>query len=211
MEIVIKNDFILQELEKTEFNYLKNIINNIIGEITIEKIYYKIFLSLGINFYTTTDNKYYIELKKYIEELTNNSCKESQILKNKEAVDKEKIKYLSEINIKSKYETHKLSSKKKVIEITGLYTVNDSIKRFGKNIPITFFQWHKLCEIIVLNLPLVIESGIKKYIQKELKKITERDIENQKQINEIKKENNVLKEKINSIEIQINEMKKLIL
>lgn len=217
MEIIIKNDFILQELENSEFNQLKTIIQNIQGEITIEKIYQNIFSSLGINFYTTTDNKYYIELKKYIEDLTNNSCKESQLLKNKEAVDKDKVKNLSEINIKNKYEKHKLTNKKKVIEISGLNTVNDSIKRFGKNIPVTFFQWHKLCEMIVLNLPIVVESSIKKFFQKEFDEIKKRDTEKQKLIDEIREKNNKLQEeneqiknKLNSFQKQLDEIRNLI-
>jgi hypothetical protein len=203
METLVRNEFILQEIKKRGFTDLEIIFKRIKGDITIEKIYKEIFNSLKVNFYTSTDDKYYIELKRYVEGVTNNSCKERQILTNKAASDEKKIKRLEEINIKSKYECNEITPKKRIIEISGLYTVNDSIKRFGKDIPLTFFQWHQLCEIIVINLPVVIQEGVKNYFKEEFDKIHEKDMDKQRQLDD-------QKHQIENLQLQLLEIKNLL-
>lgn len=203
----------MEEIEKEKLNELKDLIISIDGDITIEKIYQKIFTQLGLNFYKGHNDKYYVEFKKYIEHLTDGSCKEQQILTNKKAVDKGKIIRLKDLQIKSQYIVEKLTPNKRIIELSGLNTVNDSISRFGKIIPDAFNQWQRLCEIIVINLPLVIEGAVKKYIKQEFDKLYKIDEERQKEIKELNKfkentkqdmlvmqtENKMLKQQLDSI------------
>lgn len=185
MDTLIQNKFIIEEIENENLIELKDLILSIDGNITIEKIYQKIFNKLGLNFYVGHDKKFYIEFKKYIEHLTEGSCKEQQILTNKKAVDKGKIIKLKDLEIKSQYIVEKITPNKRIIELSGLNTVNDSISRFGKTVPVVFSQWQRLCEIIVINLPLVIEGAVKKYVKQEFDKLYKIDEERQKEIKEL--------------------------
>jgi DNA-binding sugar fermentation-stimulating protein len=115
METYLKNNLILEEIKNNNLNDLEKIIEEIEGEITLEKI----FKDLKINLYSTKKGKFYIELKRYIEKFTDNQCKEIKLLNNKFAIDKNKIKKLSEININNSYIFNKLTSSKKLIEINS--------------------------------------------------------------------------------------------
>jgi spore germination protein YaaH len=203
MDTFIKNDLITKEFKKTNFD-IDEIIDGIEGDITTEKIYVKIFSQLGLNLYIDKRGLFYVELKRYVENLTNSKCKENQIVKNKFAVDKEKVKKLSEIEIEKKYEINKLTSTKKIIEISGLQTVNDSIKRFGKELNQTFFNWEILCQKMILIIPRLIESAVKKYLEIELEKVNSILKYQQKQIEDLKRDKEENHKKYQS---QIDEIK----
>ena len=204
METVIKNGLIVSEIKNQSFE-IDNIIDEIEGDITVEKIYVKIFSKLGINLYKDKKGLFYVELKKYVENLTNSKCKESQIVKNKFAIDKDKIKKLSEIEIDTKYETNKLFPSKKIVEISGLQTVNDSIKRFSKDLDKKFFNWEIICQKMILIIPKLIEVAVKKYLEIELNKVNSILKYQQKQIEELKRDKDSKDLKYQS---QIEELKR---
>lgn len=210
MDFLMKNEYITNELEKHKLYEIKKIIDSIEGEINIQKVYQHIFKSLNINYYIDNEGDNYIELKRYIEIVSNNNCKEAQILKNKEACDLNKIKRLKDIDILTKYECNKLTINKRLVNITGLNTINDSIKRFSKIIPVTFIQWYQLCEIIVVNLPIILEKAVKNYIKKEFDKINIKNNEQQKQIEDIEKEMKNKDIQITYLQNQLDEIKCLL-
>ena len=126
------NNIIEKELENNDLYIFKDLFKSIEGVITLEKIYHHIFTKkLNVNYYVDIKGKYYVELQKYIDIVTDGKCKERQLIVNKEAIDHSKILRYGEIKIKSSYEVNKITPMKRLIRVDGLTTVNDSIRRFS--------------------------------------------------------------------------------
>ena len=81
MESLIKNNYILKEVKEIKNNNLEKVLEQIEGEITLDKIYQRIFSGLNVNLYKGKNGIYYIELKKYIESISGLS--ETQIMNHK--------------------------------------------------------------------------------------------------------------------------------
>lgn len=194
MDILKKNDYISKEIKILNNDYLENVIESIEGDITIEKMYQKIFKNIDVNLYHSKDGKYYIELKKYIESMS--KLKESQIINHKYSLDKDKIVKLKDLDIQGSFTFHKLSPCKKLIELSGLQTLNDSIIRSNSQVNRNFLVWENLCQIIITNLPKIIESAVKKYLKNELDKINTRADEQEYDIKVLKAHNIKLEKKI---------------
>lgn len=194
MDILKKNDYISKEIKILNNDYLENVIESIEGDITIEKMYQKIFQNIDVNLYHSRDGKYYIELKKYIESMS--KLKESQIINHKYSLDKDKIVKLKDLDIQGSFTFHKLSPCKKLIELSGLQTLNDSIIRSNSQVNRNFLVWENLCQIIITNLPKIIESAVKKYLKNELDKINTRADEQEYDIKVLKAHNIKLEKKI---------------
>lgn len=194
MDILKKNDYISNEIKILNNDYLENVIESIEGDITIEKMYQKIFQNIDVNLYHSKDGKYYIELKKYIESMS--KLKESQIINHKYSLDKDKIVKLKDLDIQESFTFHKLSPCKKLIELSGLQTLNDSIIRSNSQVNRNFLVWENLCQIIITNLPKIIESAVKKYLKNELDKINTRADEQEYDIKVLKAHNIKLEKKI---------------
>lgn len=194
MDILKKNDYISKEIKVLNNGYLENIIESIEGDITVEKMYQKIFQNIDVNLYHSKDGKYYIELKKYIESMS--KLKESQIINHKYSLDKDKIVKLKDLDIQESFSFHKLSPCKKLIELSGLQTLNDSIIRSNSQVNKNFLLWENLCQIMITNLPKLIESAVKKYLKNELDKINSRADEQEYEIKVLKAHNIKLEKKI---------------
>jgi len=194
MDILKKNDYISKEIKILNNDYLENVIESIEGDITVEKMYQKIFQNIDVNLYHSKDGKYYIELKKYIESMS--KLKESQIINHKYSLDKDKIVKLKDLDIQESFTFHKLSPCKKLIELSGLQTLNDSIIRSNSQVNKNFLLWENLCQIMITNLPKLIESAVKKYLKNELDKINSRADEQEYEIKVLKAHNIKLEKKI---------------
>lgn len=112
MDTIVKNDIITSEILQNNVIDIQDVLDNIKGIITTEKIYKEIFSRLHIDMYMSKDGKYYINLKQYIEKISSNKCSEKQILKNRFAVDKSKIKKMNEISILKYYGKYDVKNKK---------------------------------------------------------------------------------------------------
>ena len=199
------NNEIDKEIENTELHVFKSFLKKIDGKITTEKVYQEVFTkNLNVNYYVDIHGVCYIELQKYIDNVTKGECKERQILFNKGAVDHTKIVRFHEINIKEKYEVNRLTPGKRLIRVDGLATVNDSIKRFSKQeIDVNFFNWQKLCELIIFNLPKIIEASAKRVFKKKFEDIDSKFKNQEKELEVLKQQNIHLQEQINTIKRMI--------
>lgn len=204
MDIIEKNDIITNEILHNNVIDIQDVLDNIRGSITTEKIYKEIFSRLNIDMYISDDGKYYINLKEYIEKISSSKCTDKQILKNKFAVDKSKIKKINEISIRKYYGKYDPKNKKtKLIEINGIQTVNNSIERYSKELDSSFYDWQKLCEAMIIHIPKYLESACKKYFKKQMIKFQEMNDNLQEQIDLLKKENSKKDRKINKLEQEV--------
>ena len=204
------NNIIEKELENNDLYIFKDLFKSIKGIITLEKIYHDIFTKkLNINYYVDIKGKYYVELQKYIDVVTGGKCKERQLIVNKEAVDHSKILRYHELKIKSSYEVNKITPMKRLIRVDGLTTVNDSIRRFSSKNELNeiFFDWHKLCEVIILSLPNIIEKAVKKYFKNKFEEIDTKFTEQNMEMKKLREENDMEMKKLR--EENDMEMKKL--
>lgn len=205
MDIIAKNNEITKEILQNNIINIEDILDNIKGNITTEKIYKEIFSRLNIDLYMDNENNYYIDLKTYIKKISSDKCNEKQILNNKFAVDKSKIKNLENLNVKKYFGKYITKPKKtKLIEINGLQTINNSIQRYSKELNQQFYDWQKLCEAMIIHIPKYVESACKKFFEKELIKINQMNQNLQEQINLLKKENDKKNRRINKLEKQIS-------
>ena len=60
----------------------------------IDDVYHRMSKEEGLNFYKSSAGDYYVELGRYIEKVSDGSVKEDQLLKNKCAIDKDRLKDL---------------------------------------------------------------------------------------------------------------------
>lgn len=92
-----------------------------------------------------------------------------------------------------------------MIEINGIQTVNNSIERYSKDLDITFNDWQKLCEAMVIHIPKYVESACKKYFEKQMVKFQEMNDNLQEQIDLLNKENSKKDRRINKLEKKVSE------
>jgi chromosome segregation ATPase len=210
MEILAKNDMITTEIVKNNLIDISDVLDNIKGVINIEKIYTEIFARLKINFYADVNDKYYIEIKEYVEKVSNNKCTDKQILNNKFAIDKKKIKKFSDIKIKKCFsKNYNIKSKTiKLIEVNDLQNLNFLIKKYSTELNETFDSWQQLCEAMVIQIPKLLETACKKYFKQELDKIYVINEDLQHQINLLKTNHDKKEKRINELEHKVSEFVK---
>ena len=208
MESYIKNDFILKEVKEINNNNLERILEQIDGDITLDKIYQRVFSGLNVNLYKEKNGKYYVELKKYIDIMSN--LTENQIMNHKYSIDKNKVVKLKDLDIEQSFVINRLTANKRLIEVDGLQTINDTIKRTGSVKNEIFLTWENLCQVIINNLPKLIEVAVKKYFKKELDKINDRADEQEIKIKVLERQNKNLEKEINNIKDEKSKLEKQI-
>jgi hypothetical protein len=205
MELLAKNDMITTEIVKNNLIDISDVLDNIKGVISMEKIYIEIFSRLHINLYSDINDKYYIEIKEYVEKVSNNKCTDKQILVNKFAIDKKKIKKFSDIKIKKCFGKNNSKSKTiKLIEVNDLQNLNFLIKKYSTELNETFESWQQLCEAMIVQIPKLLEIACKKYFKQELDKIYVINEDLQQQINLLKTNHDKKEKRINELENKIS-------
>ena len=170
----------------------------------IDDVYHRMSKEEGLNFYKSSAGDYYVELGRYIEKVSDGSVKEDQLLKNKCAIDKDKIVRLKDLEIDEDFSVNDLRPGKRLIKMDGLLTVNNSIKRFTKEIaPESFRKWDDFCFLMLSVVPLQIQKRVEKNLRKELS-VMEKNIESAHcMIDKLKEENEEMQEKLREMKKRI--------
>jgi len=160
----------------------------------------------GLNFYKSDDGEYYVELGRYIDKISQGSVKEDQVLKNKCAVDREKVVKIKNLAIEKTYGTNKLNNSKRLVKVDGLITVNDSVKRFTKEIsPESFRKWDQFCLLMLSVIPLQIQKKVEENLKKDLVKQNKIIDSHQFKIEKLEEDHEEMKDIMSYLK---NEMKK---
>lgn len=175
----------------------------------LDQVYEDLSEKLSLNYYKSVEGDYYVELGRYVDKISGGSVSEGQILKNKCAIDKNKMLKLRDLEVEKKFGYNHLTDGKKLVSMEGIQTINDSIKRYTKGeLSDNFENWSELCCLMISLIPLQIEKSVQRSLKKELRKRDKIIESHQFRIDSLEEEQDGLRQENEQMRKEIKEMKK---